>query len=221
MLYSNSSKMKYTDMCIFFDENFYSPYRDDEKCYKYLYLIYYMLACKKKYFHKFEEYDSFAIFSANIIFIRFLKKQKNGEKIKSILNYAKATLYPLKVMYQKQEFREVINAEVIDIDIEGIKNELRQQVQTQYYYNIEDNTVELFSDIHRIVEEVIFNTPYKNNKLMIKRLYISCILSLLKSFTLPPNLLKKLNQKNQINIKTRLNTINKVFTLEREKSATL
>ena len=49
----------HSKMAIYFDENFYSNERDDENCYKYMYLIYYMLACKNKYFASYSDYDGY------------------------------------------------------------------------------------------------------------------------------------------------------------------
>ena len=42
VLNSAKGNEKYTDLAIFFDENFYSDKRDDEKCYRAMYLIYLM-----------------------------------------------------------------------------------------------------------------------------------------------------------------------------------
>ena len=55
MLYSKSENKKYTEMAMEFDREFYTPNRDDAKLFKYMYLIFYMLACKGNFFTKFEE----------------------------------------------------------------------------------------------------------------------------------------------------------------------
>lgn len=35
-----------------------------------------------------------------------------------------------------------------------------------------------------IVQEVILGTPYRNDKLLVKNLYLSCIINILKNITL-------------------------------------
>ena len=48
MLYTKDEK-KYVEMCQIFDKEFYEEDRDNAKLFKYLYLIFYMLACKENY----------------------------------------------------------------------------------------------------------------------------------------------------------------------------
>lgn len=74
MLFTKDPDMSYTDMCIFFDNNFYSEDRDDELCFKYMYLVYYMLAFKKHYLQNYNEYDEFAEYATITIYTRYLKK---------------------------------------------------------------------------------------------------------------------------------------------------
>ena len=97
MIYPKPKDMKYTDMSKYFDENFWSDNTNDDLCYKYLYLIFDMLAHTKSMFHLYSDYQNFALFSATTIYMRFLKKKKNGQpRVKSVLNYCKATVKHLK-----------------------------------------------------------------------------------------------------------------------------
>ena len=59
-LYTNNEKLKIVDMCKVFDEEFYSKERDDNKLFKYLYLIIYSTTLREKphWFNKFEEFDA-------------------------------------------------------------------------------------------------------------------------------------------------------------------
>ena len=120
-------------MAVWFDLHFWEDNRDEETCYKYLYLTYYMLGNTKHYFMRYEDTDKYAQFCATTIYFRLLKKLNNGERIKSILNYAKKTCYPLKVMYQKQEFNFIVNPKVTSkFDPIGFTNSLKESIQSQY-----------------------------------------------------------------------------------------
>ena len=70
-------------------------------------------------FTDFQDYDMYAFYSANRLFFALRKNQLNQGKtikgklirpIKSCLNYTKALLYPMKIEYQRESFREVIES---------------------------------------------------------------------------------------------------------------
>lgn len=210
-------------MCIFFDKNFYSDMRDDETCYKYMYLIYHMLACKKRFFHNYEDYDLFAQYAATTIYTRFLKKEADGApRIKSILNYAKKTVYPLKVMYQKQEYKNIVNSELDDgIDSVMIENHMKDTIQQQYDEGLEEAVQDVLRQIPYYVIEVINNTPYSNNKLMKRKLYISCVISLLKSVVLSTYNIDRLKKRELKDSPIGIELLRKMYTQERENSITL
>lgn len=217
----NKAKDIHSKMSIYFDENFYSEHRNEENCYKYMYLIYYMLVCKAKYFKNFSDCDEYAQFAANTIYMRFLKKQANGERIKSILNYAKSTLYPLKVMYQNETFRIVFPNGKNDEGVNSLLQEtMRQYVQNQYNDDMENDILEVFANIPYYIKEAISKTPYKNNRLMCRRLTISCLLTLLKSFTLSNESLEKLKAREEKGLNND-EVLFKMFNKERETSTTL
>ena len=121
-------KLKYTDLCIYIDENIPKlaepgKYPEIEnKIYNYLWLLVKALAIKKCMFNNFEDYDGFATHSANRLFFALRKNYQNQGKtikgklirpIKSCLNYTKALLYPMKVEYQNETFNEVITEEFV------------------------------------------------------------------------------------------------------------
>ena len=61
MLYSKTDDKRYTMMCKEFDEEFPKPDRDDNKLYRTMYLVFYMLACKENFFqNNFKYYDDYA-----------------------------------------------------------------------------------------------------------------------------------------------------------------
>ena len=160
-----------------------------------------MLACKSKYFHNFEDYDKFSIYVATTVYMRIIKgrlrpkKTVNEDgtitvepgKLKSILNYLKNVLYVLKILYQQETFNEVVAVDPSKIDgsYQLWASSLEYSLGCQG--NEERKQLEIVEDINElpnIIQEVINETPYKTDKLMSKRLYTSCLLTILKSITL-------------------------------------
>jgi hypothetical protein len=73
-------------------------------------------------FTNFNEYDGYATYSANRLFFALRKNYQNQGKtikgklirpIKSCLNYTKALLYPMKIEYQREAYREIISEEFV------------------------------------------------------------------------------------------------------------
>ena len=218
MLFTKTDNKRYVDMCAEFDKEFWIEPRNDYKLFKYLYLLFYMYACKGSYFKKFEDFDEYAQFAATIIYMRFLKKFKKGEKVKSVKNYIDKTKRFLKIMYQNQEFNLVLNAELQNIDIASFREEIKQNVQSDYNIGLKEDVTETLQTISQKVKESIEETHFNNDKLLCHRLYLSCMLTLLNSIVLPNQTIKEL--------KTRKRTVNEkrlleALTEERDKDAIL
>lgn len=195
MKYSKPAGMKYTDICKEFDKEFYEDGRDDSKLYRDMYLIYFMLACKKNYFSKYEYYDDYAQFAATTVYMRFIKKQKAGERVKSLLNYAKASAYPLKVMFQNWSFNEVFDGSHNDLDPQALKSSINDSIQSCYSDGLSEDVLRLLDSIPATTMAVIGETPYKNDKSAVHGLYVSCLLTLLDSMTLSNFDLARLGKK--------------------------
>lgn len=226
----NKAKNIHSKMAIYFDENFWSEDRNDFNCYKYMYLIIYMLICtgdiKSKHplspCRNFNEYDKFAQFSTDTLYLRFLKKYHNGERVKSILNYCKATISPLKVMYNNEDFRE-INGDEYTTKKDSLidyKDVMVSHVQSQSNQDKENAIIETFNNISKHIDEVIATTPYRKNKVMCKRLKLSCQLTLIKGFTLSDNDIEKLEER-QLRQTDNQETVLRIFNKEKTNSATL
>lgn len=183
MTYVKPSHLKYTDLAIYFDNNFYTPNRNDDLLYQYVYLLVYMLACKKRYFLKYDDYDKFALFAATTLYMRFIQKERRGERIKSVLNYIKSVLYSLKVMFQYETFHEVMNPETSAFDSDKYKKELSETIQQDYDYKIIESVQDSLDYINDTIWEIITDSPYKKDNLLCKRLYMSCLLSFINSIT--------------------------------------
>ena len=219
MLYSKDYDKKYTTMCMEFDEEFYSGHRDDDKLFKYMYLVFYMLACKSGYFRDFRDFDKYAQYAAKTIYQRYLKKEKNGIRIKSLLNYAKSCKGHLKTDYQKEEFQEVTQKDDADVSAYGIA--YRQEIQNEYTQSdMQEEIEDSISNIKKIFYDVIHNYKYTKNEVEEKNLYISCLLTMISSITLRDTALKKLDSKSQDSA-TMSEYLLKQFQKEREEEPIL
>lgn len=189
-------KVRIVDMCIYIDNNIYGDF-DEEKVYIYLKHIFYSLAKKKNFFKTYEDYANYASYAAAQTYMRLINKKqflddndpRKLEKIKSILNFVKRVLYPLKVNYQKSSFNDVIKSEEqVEYDGESIhsaiKNYLTDIVRSNSNNLISVDINSYISTINRTIMGVVDQTPYCNDNVMKKRLYKSCLITLLRNFTL-------------------------------------
>lgn len=203
MVYHKDRDKKYTDLCIEFDREFWKEERDDFKLFKSMYLVYYMIASKRKFFmsSNISEYDEYAMFAAFTIYKRFLKKLKKGTKVKSLLNYAKSTASYLKKMYQDENYKQdSYQATKKDsMIVAQMQERLREIVQQDYYYDIQEQTENVINVLPKIIHKVVRNTPYKNDKLMMKNLELSCMFTLISQLTLSNKNVERLDKKESKN----------------------
>ena len=146
MLFKKPNNMKFTELCMFIDENvpkIVNPGENPElenTIYNYLWLLVKALAIKKCMFKNFDDYDMYAYYSANRLFLALRKNQINQGKtikgklirpIKSCLNYTKALLYPMKIEYQRETFKEIIEEEFVSTKFDAIayKEKLKSQAR--------------------------------------------------------------------------------------------
>lgn len=200
MTYNKPPGMRYVDMAIYFDENIGKPDRDDERLFQYLYHLFYMLSSKAKYFHLYEDYDEFALYAATTVYMRAIKPAPPGEDrpIKSILNYSKAVLYPLKVTFMREAFEERIDPEVDDrFDTHMLSDNLAASIETDYNVEMAKDFITYFKELPKHIQKVVSETPYKNDPVMSRRLYISILLTFMKSITLSNSDIKKVKRRDK------------------------
>ena len=223
--FNKRKDLKYTDMCIYIDKN--TPlilekgmYPEIENTiFEYLYHIIYALSYKAMFFKNFEDYDNFALSSACQLYMSMRKKLENKGQIirgkevvpvKSCLNFIKSILFALKVNYQKETFATIFNPE-IDQDTSLLEARMKESVRVTYRESLEDSFKDMLSRIPQNIKSLLSESPYRNDKYMIKRLYISCILSLISSVTLPFKERKKIDAK--INVNSELKLFNKAYNI--------
>lgn len=199
MTYNKPNDKTYVEMCIYFDKHIYDKDRDDTLLYQYLYHIIYMLACKKKYFVSWEDYDNFALYMATKVYMRYINPKHQGEKgrIKSVLNYCKNLLYPTKVDYQKDTFTEIIGSEPEAKDFSTLRNNLMESVQSSHRDIMEllyDLSKE-FEHIPELINDEIINITHSKDKRFKHRIFVSVLLTLLSSITFSKSIDKKIKTK--------------------------
>lgn len=204
--YHKPAGLKYTDLAIYIDANAYKIKEEGEypevesRIYEYFYHIVYALACKSGYFRHFHDYDSFACYAAGELYMSTRNKLINEGKevrgkiivpIKSSLNFIKATMFPLKINYQNANFSTVVDPE-LHPNIQVLKTAISESIQQQYRPPLFDAYVETANQIPDIIKEVINTTPFRCDKLMVKKFYLSITLTLLNDITIPRKLRKKM-----------------------------
>lgn len=238
MTYTKPANITYTQMCQYFDKHIYEIDRNDTILYQYLYHIIYMLACKQDYFRSFDkqdnfrnfdEYDNFALYASSIIYMRILSnlEKKPPKKIKSILNYVKGALYYLKVDYQKESYKEIINLDLDvhnsnkKIDTTNLKNNLYSSIEKEYSYQLSDDILNKLMSIPTLIKKIVEDECQFESKLIRKNIYLSCLLSFLKSITLSTQNIKRITRRESKNIVDNDNLSIKLYQTERESSITI
>jgi len=207
MLWKKDPSMKYTDMCIWIDGNVSKLANPGEfpevedLIYNYLWLLVKALAIKKRLFEHFEDYDPYAFYAAQRLFFALQKNLKNQGKtikgkqikpIKSCLNYTKTLLYPMKVDYQKEAYREIINDEFTSKKFdsfsyqEQMRSEAResQGVSRQFWEYAQSSLLSSGA----LIDKVLARSPFQKGTPDYKHLRISIMINALNSMKLKKKL---------------------------------
>ncbi|WP_300924660.1 hypothetical protein [uncultured Clostridium sp.] len=186
-------KIKYTTMCIYIDEHVYEKDHDVEKIFNYLQCLFYALACKKRFFSKEKDYDNYSLYGATHMYMRLINKNqflpeddpKYMPKVKSVLNYIKTILYPLKVNYQQENFNYIFNEEYVGTEtIDSIETGLRGNIDAGTRGLLQAEVLCYLKDIPKIIKIFLKQTPYAQDSGMMHKLYMSILITLLRMITL-------------------------------------
>lgn len=200
MQYKKDPKLKYTDLCVYVDAHILdivNPGENPEiedKVYNYLWLLVKALAIKKCMFNNFQDYDPFAFYAANRLYMALRKNYWNRGKIikgkeirpiKSCLNYTKALLYPMKIEYQNETFKEVISEEFVSkkFDAVAFQERMRQDARASQgeFDTFKSYVADAFNGIGSIFDKVLAKSPFMKTSLDYRRLKISLMLNALNS----------------------------------------
>lgn len=228
-IYSKPKDTSYTDMAIYIDKHIYSGDYDENLVYEYLYLIIYMLACKAKYFAKYEDYDDFALYMSSRVYMRLVDKrqfqsipsEKKLNKIKSVLNFIKHLLYPMKVDFQKENHTTLLNPDYDEgLDSGKLYDNTVESIKSDYKNGLSDDIIIIINELPKIIKDEINNSPYKEDAITSKNIYYSCILSLLSNITLNNYNKDRLVRREEKNINNE-SIINKMYDEERRSDTIL
>ena len=208
IMWRKPDNLKYTDLCIYIDahsDEIVDADPEDEVpnlIYNYIYLLVKALAIKKRMFDNFSDYDGYALQSANRLFFALKKSYMNEGKvikgktikpIKSILNYTKALLYPMKLEYLNSQYN--IKTRASEAAKEFNKFTYRQNLRDQVWESqrntekFKESVIELFYEFNKTLESVLKKSPFRNDSPEYKKIKISILL----------NCLQNLKEKNGIN----------------------
>lgn len=196
MYFKKPENVRYVDMCIYIDsiERRGNPTEKElSTIYEYLYHLSKMLAYQHKYFKKTEYYEDFGLYMANQVLIRLFFNPKLKEKnedgtpvlkpIKSILNYLKSILYGRKIIFEQQEYSQKIEKKHDELPVlsdYSFSNQIRCSLEEQNRINIEL----YFDSITRTIKHYLkTQCVYRNDKQLLKYIYISCMLTILNCIT--------------------------------------
>lgn len=202
MMWKRPSGVKVTSLCIFIDKNIdkiCGEERDEElenKIYNYIWLIIRSLVQKKNYFKNYHDYDEYSFFASNRIYFALIKSRKNAgriirgreiQPIRSVLNYIKALLYPMKVEYQNQNFDQVSSGdfndeahsafgygEVLTEDArasQGVANRYREYLASSIGIR----------NIDQIITKILKQCHYSENSIEYKNLKYSILISAIRA----------------------------------------
>lgn len=218
--------LKIVDMCIFVDENFEKLVQQpnnrtlEDTIVKYLYWIIESLSRTHSFFTKQEDYNDFSLFLAGHIFSVMRNKLvdagqvKRGKKvvpIKSCLNYIKNVLYPYKVQYQQSMYAGTLNRFAIS-NPEQLKDNFREEVRQQYRPDMETVINDVIDQLPKKVYYMLeHKCPYKTDPTMIKRIYLSCMLTFNENFTLKNKIKSGKNSSKEDALKAYNKTSNNII----------
>ena len=180
------------DLCIYVDQNAYNENVDKEKLFDALYNIVYALAMKQKLFQRWEDYEPFALDCSVKLYQRLINPKqflpddhpKKMKKIKSILNFIKRILYPLKVDYQKEAFGQQFIPELHEDSVQKIREKLVTQCRNQSKPLLRVDFEYYLKKMSNTIHQFLKTTPYANDSVMLHNLYLSCLMTLTNQITL-------------------------------------
>lgn len=152
------------------------------------------LAIKKCMFSKFDDYDPFSFYAANRLFFALRKNLHNQGKvikgkqirpIKSCLNYTKALMYPMRIEYQRETYKEIIAEEFVSKKFDALN--LQQRLQDSAREGqlnaslFPDFVKDSLKEIDKILEQVLTRSPFPKHTADYKHLKISMLLTCLNT----------------------------------------
>jgi hypothetical protein len=135
----------------------------------------------------------YSFYAANRLFFALRKNQLNQGKtikgklirpIKSCLNYTKALLYPMKIEYQRESFKEIIEEEFVSkkFDAFTYKEQLKSSAKeaSGVTNQFKEYLYEAFSKNGKILDDILKKSPFRPGTDDYQKLKISILLNSLQ-----------------------------------------
>lgn len=223
MTYKKDPKIKYWEMAKYIDDHVREPRCDEQKCFEYMYHLFYVLAVKGKMFKTSADYDQYALYGATQLFLRYRKENINPDlkPIKSSLNYIKKILYPCRVDYQQENFAERFTDESLDAGTtEQLAYDNSVKARAICMDLLEVDAKYCLGQISSEMKIILKSSPYSQDKVMFKNLYLSCLLTLLKSITMSNKNIARVENKLERKLPTE-NLMNQIYAREQLEDTVL
>ena len=190
-LFKKPKDMRWVDLAMWIDDNFYKQDCDYNTAYEYMYLLASMLAAKRHYFSVQEDYEEFAASLAYDTYKRM--SDETRPKIKSVLNYMKSIMSFRRAAFNIQKRQKIIDPQ---FDTEWDSVNYVEMYKEAYEASNRDILFDGVTSVLKLIPQTIRkNIPkvYKLDLCEYENIYISCMLSMLNKITLPQMYESKLN----------------------------
>lgn len=203
MLWKKPVDKRYTELCMYIDANIEKlrnpgEYPEvEDKIYNYLWLLVKALAIKKKMFPHFEDYDPYSFYAANRLFFALRKNLTNTGKIikgklirpiKSSLNYTKTLLYPMKIEYQRETYKEILDEEFTtkQFDAFSFQQKLQDSAKSaQLGVELFPTYLkDIFGNVSELIDKALETSPFKPGTLDYKYMKMTILLNYLQDLPL-------------------------------------
>lgn len=185
-------RLRIVDMCKYIDDNAYKKDADINLIYVYISTIYKSLAFNQRMFQDVSQYEPFGHYAATRMLLRLTNERqflpesdpKKLEKVVSILNFIKSTLVPYKLMFLQHETLMIDTMEKEDIIYSGHNTCGISEYDSCYNGLLNIDVKTYLTQLKPLIWEIIEMTPYYSDIKMRHNLYISCLLTLVRSVTI-------------------------------------
>lgn len=171
--------MRYIDIARWIDDHAYDKDVDENLLFENLYHLAYMLAKKREFFVNYSWYDEFALYFAGEMFRRYRRNTKD-EKIFAVLFYMRKTVALKKNTFLASK-KELVSSDSREFPVAPFR--LEQYANSYTYIGDQLDFAYSIAGVERTVYNYLRKIPRKKNSAEWDNIYISCLLTLLKSIS--------------------------------------
>lgn len=140
------------------------------------------------------QYEEFALYLATEVYTRLISHPKLGcvdenqepllTPVKSCLNYMKAILYGRKVAWEQENYCQSLTETTLAEELMQSNFQLLGQIQSTIAPIIRVDINSYIKSIPKIIKDFVYKRFHeRNNKVLLKNICISCLLSIINSIS--------------------------------------